>query len=55
MTAIAPLVSYNTPYELRHSLVAAVLTTETDLSSEVAASVAEKVLRAVDHIPERVR
>lgn len=55
MTAIAPTVAYHTPYELRRSLVAAVLSTEAGLSADKAASVAEKVLRAVDHIPERVR
>lgn len=55
MTAIAPITPFRTPYELRMSLVAAVLTAEANLSVDSAASVAEKVLRALDHIPERVR
>lgn len=52
MTTIAP---YRTPYEMRVALVAAVLTADACLSATAAAPVAEKILRAVDHIPEKVR
>ncbi|MDN5915841.1 MAG: DUF6307 family protein [Pseudonocardia sp.] len=49
----APL--YLSPYELRVSLVVAELRKSTDVPEVAAPLLAEKILRAIDHIPEKVR
>lgn len=52
MTAVAP--TYLSPYELRLSLVVAELR-QGDVPEAAASTLAEKILRALDHIPEKVR
>lgn len=54
MTAVATA-PFRSPYELRLALVTAELSKSTDIPDAAAASLAEKVLRALDHIPERIR
>jgi hypothetical protein len=48
-------VTYPTLYELRVKLVAEALTDNSKLSDEAAHDLAVHVLRALDHIPEKVR
>ncbi len=55
MTALATAPTYLSPYELRLSLVVAELRQSTDVPEAEASTVAEKILRALDHIPEKVR
>lgn len=52
MTAVAPM--YLSPYELRLSLVVAELR-QSDVPDSAASALAEKILRALDHIPEKLR
>ncbi|RZT87385.1 hypothetical protein EV383_4305 [Pseudonocardia sediminis] len=55
MTTVATAPTYVTPYELRLSLVVAELRQSADVPEAAAATLAEKILRALDHIPEKVR
>ncbi|MBW0106574.1 DUF6307 family protein [Pseudonocardia sp. KRD291] len=55
MTAVATAPTYLSPYDLRLSLVAAELRQSTDVPDAAATTLAEKILRALDHIPEKIR
>ena len=55
MTAVTTAPTYLTPYQLRVSLVVAELRQSTDVPEAAAATLAEKILRALDHIPEKIR
>ncbi|WP_439658734.1 DUF6307 family protein [Lentzea sp. HUAS TT2] len=47
--------TYTSAYDRRLKMVQDVLTSRTDLGGEVPKDLAAQVLRALDHIPEKVR
>lgn len=47
--------TFTSAYDRRHKMVEDVLTGRTELGGKAARDLAVHVLRALDHIPERVR